>query len=86
MLRFLEKPKKNPNVYSVVAWTDIARQISINIAEMGALERWGLVDSDWHVGLGLVLPGIFDKLIEPKLTELTTFSLKSEDTRKGKSK
>jgi hypothetical protein len=71
MLRSLEKQKESADMYSVLTWIFVVRNISINIEEMNDFSRFGLVDSDWYRMLTLVLPGIFDKVIIPKVLDLT---------------
>ena len=61
----LEKPMIDPNsTYSLLAWHSVARNISINTADMDDLERFGLVKSTWHIMIGTVLVGIFEKIKE----------------------
>ena len=74
MVECLEIPKNNPaTLSSVVAWHIAARAIAINIQRMEDLEKFGLVKSEWHRELGMVLRGIFDTLIQPKLMDLVQF-------------
>jgi hypothetical protein len=70
MLQHLERPKNNQDVYSVMSWTLVTRQISSSLSYMEDLDRWGLVRSQWHIRLRIYLPGIFDTLIVPKQLKL----------------
>ena len=81
IVKLLEKPEREPDDNSVIAWLIVARQISINIAEMNDLEYWGLVKSDWPTTLRVVLPGIFDRLIEPKIMGFVLYRYQQKEKK-----
>lgn len=71
MIQSLDEPKNNPNsLLSIIAWQSVAREMSINAAYMDDLQSRGLIKSEWHVLLRMVLVGIFDNIIAPKLFDL----------------
>ena len=55
---------------SLMAWHMVSRHISINIVYMDDIESRGLIKSKWNITLEMVLRGILDTIIKPKLEHL----------------
>ena len=82
MVKILNKPIKSPDVYTVLSWTIVARQIAVNKGRMEDLEKWEILNSDWPTFLSIILPSIFDQILAPKIFELAKYRLKTEKVNK----